>query len=479
MVLEMGEGVTSAAVPSRLLRILGVAFGLAVTVGGTVGVSILRAPGPVAARFEAPSVPLIMGVWLLGGLFILISACSIAELATMLPQAGGYYVYTRRAFGDAVGFTAGWVDWLTQCAALAYLGMSMAEFSAALWPALAHSTKAGSTLLILALAALQWNGTRINGRAQEIASAVQACGFLLFVAACFAFGNPPAARAADRQSAVALWFPTMLALRLVIAAFDGWYCAIYFTEEVRNPGRDLPRSMLGGVVAVVAVYLLFNAALLHVLPVSALPGLTLPAADAAALLFGESERKLAILLCLIALPAAFHSALLCATRIAFAMSRDSLFWVDASSVNRRGTPGLALALSALAAILLSVSGTFEQLLTWVGVLNVATYCAALASLLTLRRREPRAVRPFSVQPYPWLTLLALAGGCLLLTGAAQGDPKSTFQALGLIVAAYPVYQLSRWFRHITKEPYARETSQKSATSVRASPRLNRPNPNRK
>jgi APA family basic amino acid/polyamine antiporter len=273
---------------------------------------------------------------------------------------------------------------------------------------------------------------------------------LALIAACFTFGNAPAGpatagRVATGKAAPALWNSVKLALRLVIGTFDGWYSAIYFSEEVRDPGKDLPRSMVGGIAVVIAVYVLVNAALLHVLPVSRLAGSTLPAADAAEVLFGRGSGKLVTILCLVSLPATFNSALLCATRISFAMSRDNLFWVNASSVNRRGTPELAMALSAAAGVLLAVSGTFEQLLTMVGVWNYATFSAALASVLRLRRREPGLERPFTVRPYPGLTLLALGGGCALLVGAATGDPKSTLQALGLAAAGYPVYRLSRRF----------------------------------
>lgn len=432
--------------PNRLLRILGITFGLAVTIGGTVGVGILRAPGPVAAQLGAGGPGLILCVWMLGGLYVLVSALSVAELATALPQAGGFYVYTRRAFGNAAGFTAGWVDWLTQCAAVAYLGISMAEFAAALWPALAGRTTAFAVLLIGAITGLQWRGTRVSGRTQEIAGAVQACAFVAFIAACFVLGDSPPAVAARAQGSPAPWMSAALALRLVIATFDGWYSAIFFTEEVRHPGHDLPRSILGGTLLISVIYTLFNGALLRVLPVSRLAESPLPPAGAVEMLFGANGGKLAVLLCLLTLPPAFNSAVLCATRIAFAMSRDKLFWANASSVNPRGTPVPAMLLSSLMGVLLSVSGTFEQLLTWVGVLNAATFCAALASLLVLRKREPELARPFRARPYPWITLLALAGGAALLAAAGAGDPKSTFQALGLALAGYPVYRFSRRLR---------------------------------
>jgi APA family basic amino acid/polyamine antiporter len=396
-----------------------------------------------AARPEA-----ILGVWLLGGLYLLVSAFSVAELATAVPHAGGFYAYTRRAFGDAAGFTAGWVDWLTQSAAVAYLGVSMAEFSGALWPVLAGHTTACAVALVAMLGGLQWIGTRSNGRAQQITCAVQAVALMGLLAAFFLAPRAaaPAVAAAAPYSA---WAGLALALRLVVPTFDGWYCSIYFTEEIREPERNLPRSIIGGVALITLVYLLVNAALLRVLPVGVLAGSTFPVADAAVAVFGGTGGKLVTLVCLISLPGAFHSGLLCATRISYAMGRDGLFGFDSSPVNRRGTPGRAMAASAVAGAVMAASGSFERLLTWVGILNYATYCAALAAVVVLRRREPGLPRPFAVRPFPWLTVAALAGGAVLLAGAVAADLRSTLEGLALVAAGYPVFVLSRWVRRRT------------------------------
>ena len=122
-----------------LLRILGVGFGLAVIVGSTLGIGILRTPGLVAGQLSSRSS--ILAVWLVGGLYTLLGSVCLTELGTMLPQAGGYYVYARRAFGDTVGFAVGWSDWITYCAVLGYVTIAMGEFTAALAPSLAPATK--------------------------------------------------------------------------------------------------------------------------------------------------------------------------------------------------------------------------------------------------------------------------------------------------------------------------------------------------
>ena len=157
-----------AAGQRGLLRILGVAFGLAVIVGSTLGIGILRTPGLVAAQLTSRSSILL--VWLVGGLYTLLGSVCLTELGTMLPRAGGYYVYARRAFGDTVGFAVGWSDWITYCAVLGYVTIAMGEFSAVLAPSLAGAVKPIAIGMLLAFAALQWTGLRVSSRPGEIRS---------------------------------------------------------------------------------------------------------------------------------------------------------------------------------------------------------------------------------------------------------------------------------------------------------------------
>src|SRR5436305_15027836 len=154
---------TAPSSPSRgLIRILGVGFGLAVIVGSTLGIGILRTPGLVAGQL--PNRTAILAVWIAGGLYTLVGAACLAELGTMLPEAGGYYVYARRAFGDAVGFAVGWTDWITYCAVLGYVSIAIGEFTAVLVPRLAGIEKVVAVGALSSLVALQWAGVRVGSR---------------------------------------------------------------------------------------------------------------------------------------------------------------------------------------------------------------------------------------------------------------------------------------------------------------------------
>src|SRR5262249_31207127 len=197
----------------------------------------------------------------------------------MLPEAGGYYVYARRAFGDTVGFAVGWTDWITYCAVLGYVSIAMGEFAALILPALAGYEKAVSILALATLAALQLAGLRVSSRFQEITTAVKCAAFLAVALAAILFAPDIPERSVALSTAS--FAGLIVALQSVVITYGGWQSGLYFSEEDRDPDRNLPRSMIGGVATVIVVYLLVNVALLSVLPIGALARSTLPAADAA------------------------------------------------------------------------------------------------------------------------------------------------------------------------------------------------------
>jgi APA family basic amino acid/polyamine antiporter len=418
-----------------LIRILGVGFGLAVIVGSTLGIGILRTPGLVAGQL--PNATAILAVWIAGGLFTLLSAVCLAELGTMLPQAGGYYVYARRAFGDAAGFAVGWTDWVTYCAVLGYVSIAIGEFSALLIPSLGGYERAIAILTLAALAALQLGGLRVSSRFQEITTVVKCGAFLILVVAAMAFapGIPSGSRlAAQTPSMSAL----IVALQSVVITYGGWQSALYFAEEDRDPDRNLPRAMIGGVASVIVVYLLVNLALLTVLPIADLARSTLPAADAAQILLGGRGRAIITILSIVSLPPMLNAILMIGTRILFAMGRDGLLWRGAASVTARGTPAAAMLATTVVALALVATGTFQRLVAVVAFFLAANYVVCCLALIVLRWREPDRARPFRAWGYPWSAGLVLAGASVFLVGAAVGDTINAAAALALAALGFLV-----------------------------------------
>src|SRR5262245_11317378 len=205
----------------HLRRLLGLGFGLAVIIGSTIGVGILRTPGLVAGHLHGASAILVL--WLVGGLYTLLGAECLAELGTTVPQAGGYYAYARRAFGDWVGFGVGWTDWLTYCTVLAYVSIGLAEFSGVLLPALAGWVRPLAVVTLLAMVALQWAGLQVSARFQEWTTAVKFLAFLALVVAAFTRAPEPARSLPAAADASGLTFTgVILALQAVVIAYGGW-----------------------------------------------------------------------------------------------------------------------------------------------------------------------------------------------------------------------------------------------------------------
>ena len=421
----------------QLRRILGIGFGLAIIVGSTIGVGILRTPGMVAGQLRSPSTILLF--WLGGGLYTMLGVVCLTELGTMLPQAGGYYVYVRRAFGDTAGFAVGWADWLTYCAVLGYVSIGIAEFVGVLVPSVAGFVRVIGVAALLGLVGLQWLGLRVSSRFQEIATAIKFVAFLALIVACLTATSTTAAAVGERTA------PTLsgmvLALQAVVITYGGWQSALYFTEEDRDPSRNLPKTMIGGIVSVIVIYLLVNFALLKVLPMGAFAASPLPAADAAQIFAGNRGRDLITLLSIVSLVPLLNAIMMIGARIMFGLGRDGLMWRPMATVNPGGTPTVAMVITTVVAVGLIATGTFQRLIALTAFWLAANYCACCIALIVLRRREPQTPRPFRAWGYPWSAAIVVAGAVVFLAAALIGDTWNGLAAIGLTAAGVAVRKL--------------------------------------
>ncbi len=427
----------------RLRQALGLGFGLAVIIGNTIGAGILRTPGEVAAYL--PNVSWFMVAWVIGGLYALLGAFSIAELGAMLPQSGGQYVYAKHALGDYAGFVVGWSDWLSTCGTVALVAIVIGEYASAFWPVLAGRTSVIATVVAITFTALQWRGVHWGSGIQNLTSLLKTLAFVALVVACFVMGGKQAALPAP-PSTQSLLLSIILALQAVIYTYDGWTGVIYFSEEVREPGRDIPRAMIGGVLAIIAIYLLVNLAFLYVLPMSRLAGDPFVAGTAAQVVFGPRGERIIQALVILSMLSSVNANILMASRVIFGMSRDALFSEKATRVNAGGTPTSALLLSAAIALFFILSGTFNQVIAVLAFFFVANYAISFVSVFVLRRREPDATRPYRAWGYPFTTGLAFVGSIAFLIGAVASDTKNSVAALLLLAASYPAFLLTKRLR---------------------------------
>lgn len=442
-----------SAQENNLLRILGLGFGLAVVIGGTIGVGILRTPGEIAALLGLGW--LIILVWILGGVYSFFSANYTAELATMLPEAGGPYVYARRAFGDYGGFVIGWSDWLGNCAATAFLAIAFAEYSTELIPFSIGGVSVVAVAVVLLLTLVSWKGSQMGSDTQKLMSLLKTIALLAFVVVCFAFGGGQTNAAAQTQTVpigfYAQFVAVVLGFQLVLGTYGGWNTVVYFAEEDENPAQNIPRSLMGGVLLVVAIYLLINLALLYVLPIPQLAASKLAAADAMQQIFGARSGQIVTLLAMLSLIAIVNACVLQTPRTLYALGRDGLFSAKACAVNRGGTPTVSLIISVLMAILLILSGTFETLLAIYAFFGVAINALLIVALFVLRRREPDLPRPFKTWGYPSVPFILLLISILLFVGFIISDVTNSLYALGLIAASYPIFWLIKRQMNISRE----------------------------
>jgi APA family basic amino acid/polyamine antiporter len=222
----------------------------------------------------------------------------------------------------------------------------------------------------------------------------------------------------------------------VVVTYDGWYAPIYFAEEDQDPSRNLPRSMIGTALTCTAIYLLMNGALLHTLGMGRLEGSQLPAADAAMLVFGSYGRQFILLISVVGVLSTINAGLMLTPRILFSMARDGLLPQRMTTVNKGGTPAVALFVCSFASVILVLSGTFESLIAIAAILFVANYLPVFAALLVLRRKEPDLPRPYKAWFYPWTTLCILFASAAFLIGSVIGDLRHSLFTVILILLSY-------------------------------------------
>jgi len=427
----------------HLLRVLGVGFGLAVIIGNTIGAGIFKSPGAIAEQLPAPA-PFLF-VWLAGGLYALLGAISLAELGTMIPRSGGQYVFARYALGEYAGFVVGWSDWISSCGSTGAVALLIGKFSGALFPALEGKSAAVAAAVAIFFALLQWRGIVWGSNTQNVTSLLKALAFLALIGAAFIFGGRGSLTTSPAFATSAITLTAVIvSLQSAIYTYDGWAGVIYFSEEVKHPGRDIPRSLLGGVLVITAIYLLVNVSLLYVLPMTQIAGKEFAAGEAANVIFGAHGDTIFRCLTIASMLSGINALHLMATRVVFAMSRDGLFMRKAAVVNEGGTPVVSLFLSALVALLFIGFGQkFERVINVLAFFFVANYILSFISLFVLRRREPDKLRPYRAWGYPFTPALALLGSLLFLAGAIWADTINSLYALLLLGVSYPVFLLMK------------------------------------
>ena len=421
--------------PGHLLRVLGLAFGLAVVVGGVVGQGILRTPGIVAGAVPDPT--LILALWTLGGLMIAIDACAWAELGSSVPCTGGPYALARRAYGETAGIVVGWADWLTNMLVISFLSVVFGEYCQRLGFGTDLPIAALSLGLIAVCWAINWTGTKVSGFSQTLFSAAKGIALIAFVVMLFVMPPiaPPTAPAADSGSILPMlgYAALLLAFSNVINTYSGWTGSVYFGEEIVDPQRNIARSLLGGVLVVTLLYVGVNAALLHVLTPEEMGKSILPVGDAMGRVLGPRADTVVNGLALLSVGASANLYLMFTSRTGFAMARDGVVPRYFEKTSATGTPRRALAASAIVAGIAAASGTYLELIAIAIPLTAGVVAAIDVASIVMRRKEPDLPRPFKMPLFPLPALIGLALNLSLLTALVVSDPWHALAGVGAAV----------------------------------------------
>jgi APA family basic amino acid/polyamine antiporter len=418
---------TEVAEPRHhLLKILGVTFGVAVTIGQIIGSGILRSPSVIAS--EVPGIGLIIGLWVLGAIQVSLAANLFAELGTAMPRTGGEYNYVRRAMGDVFGLVEGWTGWLSYMAGAAAASVSFAEFLPLLVPAAGAHKIAVALALQIALYAANISGLREGRAVQELTSFVKAAMLFAFIFVAVLFVSPTESRTVLSSPAVFTWANVIVAYQLVMGAYAGWQTPLAFAGENADPGRAIPCAMFGGIALTAVLYIGINWALLHALSPAGVAASPLPFSAVLSHFAGNIPATLFALTALVTVASCSNACIMTAPRVLFALGSDRLLPRIFTRVNAGGSPVICYLMTALFTLGLAATGAFALVFGLIGTLNAAGGFLVDISYWVLRVKEPQLPRPYRSVGYPVLPVIPL------LVDGAQTVLFTTADYTGGIVA---------------------------------------------
>jgi APA family basic amino acid/polyamine antiporter len=447
---------------SGLERRLGPLDAAAIIVSNVIGGGILFTPPQVAML--VPDAVLFLSTWIAGGALAFAGAMAYAELAALRPRAGGEYVYLREAFGNAAAFLTGWTSFVAGFSgAIATSAVVMVFYVGRFSPKLGNAapwavvplvpgritlTVSAQTIAAVAIiGAMAWLHRRGIGPGRivgNLLASLKVTAFILFIAIGFSWGSGTSAHLTERADAVssAGW---LLALIPVMFTYSGWNAAAYVAEEIKDPGRNVPRALALGTAAVVVIYLLMNALYLYVIPVRELAGIDRSVLDVIAdRLLGSRAGDIMGVVSIVSLAASISAMTLAGPRVYYAMARDGLFFSRIASVHPRyKTPASAIVAQAIWSSLLVLTATADALVRYTGFAIVLFSGVAVVALFALRMREPDAPRPFRAWGYPIApAIYAIASAAILVNGLIRAPGPTGAGAL-IIAAGVPAFLVFR------------------------------------
>jgi APA family basic amino acid/polyamine antiporter len=436
----MGEN--SAARPD-LPRVLGVTSVIGIVMGTMIGSGIFIVPAVIAARLGSPV--LMLAVWVAGGLLTFFGALSMSELGAAFPQAGGMYIYLKETYGPLVGFLFGWALFLViESGTFATLAVG---FSTKYLPYFVKMTPLGSKAVAIALitllCAVNYFGVRRGALLQNALTSIKFAALAGLCFAVFVFAKGSAAHfvtPAPGRISAGLVGQFGLALVAALWAYKGWECSSFSSGELRNPTRDLPLGIFIGTSLVITLYLLANLAYLYVFPASAIAKSGRIAADAMNFAIGPVGASIIAFIILFSIAGAANGHCLTSPRVYFAMARDGLFFRKFGEVHPKYlTPHVSIVALGVWSAVLSLTGSFEQLYTYV-IFGLWLFMGlTIAAVIILRKKRPDLARPYRTWGYPVTPILFILSALFISINMLINQTKESLVGLGIILLGVPAY----------------------------------------
>ncbi|KPK76523.1 MAG: hypothetical protein AMS25_17370 [Gemmatimonas sp. SM23_52] len=473
----MTQQVTEKPRSTELVRQLGLFDSIMMMVGIVIGSGIFLTTGIMAQSL--PSAGLLLLAWLVGGILTLTGALTFAELGAAMPQAGGQYVYLREAYGHLAGFLFGWILFLVSMGgSIAALGVGFAEYLGYFFPAFSTgrllvtfdvnilggrldcALSAGQLVavgVIVGLSAFNYVGVVFGKLIQNVFTLVKIGAIVAFIMLGLVVGTKVSIDHTINPSGLS-WGQLLVGFGVAIVAvswaFDGWHNITYIAGEIERPRRNLVAALVGGTLIITCLYLLVNYVYLLALPVQEMAGVVRIAERASGALFGGKAAGAISAAVIVSTFGALNGAIFVGPRVYYAMARDGIFFRRVGQVHPRfGTPGFAILVQAVWASLLTVTGTYEQLFTYVVVVSFIFWIAATASVFVLRRRLPDLPRPYKTWGYPVVPMIFIVATSAILVNTVFARPVESLAGLGITVLGVPVYYY--WHRD-SGDPHAEQ-----------------------
>jgi APA family basic amino acid/polyamine antiporter len=467
----------------ELVRGLGPWASAAIVVGTMIGTGIFLKPAEMAR--EGRYVAIVFAAWIIGALLSIFGALSYAELGAAIPEAGGEYAYLRRGFGPLWGFLFGWMHSIVgRPSSVSSIAAGMMRFLSFFLPAVAaplftvHIAIPGlagwikpydfvftwaqplAVLWLVIMTGINYLGVRLGGEVQVFLTAIKLASLAIIIGIAFLLPNH-VAHSADpvwpSSLSTGLFGAFLAALAAALWAYDGWEDLNLVGSEVKDPQRNFPRALVGGVAFVAIVYLLFNAACLKVLPFQSVANSQHVASDVVERLIGRGAATWITLAMVISALGSMNSSVLSGARVPYAMARDRIFFKVADGIHPKyRTPGRALIFQGALASVMALTGTFEELTNLFIFAGWIFYGLAVVALFRLRSTEPNMPRPYRCWGYPWVPALFVLGALALTVNLWLDRPGRSTAGLLLILAGIPFYL------HWQKSARAQSQQQKDA-----------------